>query len=207
MRNQFYADRKDIWKWSLLLELAGDTHHIFQIAMLRPDDESGHGNDFSEPGDCDLRVKEFFERERSEFGNGGCSRNLRQVCRLLPGRITVFSDIYRNGERSVYVERAVSALSNKSPKVVFLDPDNGIEGKTRNHKHLGLAEISRVWNSLSAGDYLVIFQYSFFDRDWRGKKQKLLSNALEQDVQMRDRGSMCFFYAEKRATLAAGVGC
>jgi hypothetical protein len=125
MRNQFYSDRKDVWKWSLLLELAGGTHHIFQIAMFRPD-QGIHGNDFCDPGSCNHAVKRFFAEERL-LG----VRDISRVERLLPGRITVFMDLYMNGCRAAYFDHVIEITRKTKPKVVFLDPDNGIGSDTR----------------------------------------------------------------------------
>jgi hypothetical protein len=196
MRNQFYSDRKDIWKWSLLLELAGNTHHIFQIAMLRPD-EGTHGNDFGDPGPCNPAVRKFFDVERS-LG----VRDLSRIGKLRPGQITVFKNLYMNGYRAAYFNDVLQITCKTTPKVIFLDPDNGIEGMTRGHKHVGVREISRVWrDSLTSGDYLVIFQYGFRDSSWCAKKKELLCKTIGRPVETRlhpvVNPVMCYFWAQK----------
>ena len=174
MRNQFYSDRKDVWKWSLLLKLAGEKHHIFQIAMLRPD-KGTHGNDFGDPGPCNPAVRKFFADERLLR-----ARDISRIERLLPGRITVLMTRYSNGCRVTYFDLVLEIIRKTAPKVVFLDPDTGIEGATRSHEHVGHQEIKRVWESLQSGDYLVVFQYSLrFDRDWCLKRKSCSAQQLE----------------------------
>jgi hypothetical protein len=191
MRNQFYGDRKDVWKWSLLLKLAGQKHHIFQIAMLRPD-KGTHGNDRRDPGACNHAVREFFDDERSQDAH-----DIKRIEKLLPGRITVLMTQYSNGCRVTYFDLVLEITRKTAPKVVFLDPDNGIEGATRGHEHIGVQEIERVWESLKGGDYLVVFQYSFFDSDWCAKKMKLLSETIGKHVETEPHPSMCYFWAQK----------
>jgi hypothetical protein len=37
MRNEFYGDRKDLWKWTVVLNEAGEDREILYVAMCRPD--------------------------------------------------------------------------------------------------------------------------------------------------------------------------
>src|ERR1035441_8600910 len=116
MRNQFYSDRKDIWKWSLLLRLAGDSHHIYHLAMLTPD-KGEHRLDVSDPGDCNGCVRAFFEQERRNS-----AQDIYRAQNLLDGRITVLlrrdSDqlYYTNGQRNEYFDCVRAAISASKAK-------------------------------------------------------------------------------------------
>jgi hypothetical protein len=172
MRNQFYCDRKDVWKWSLLLELAGEQSHIYQIAMLTAD-ETEHKLDVGDPGPCDLRALNFFQLERAK------KRDIYGVEELLPGRITVLNrrdcehQYYSNGLRSLYFAKVTEAHKvDLRPKVILLDPDNGTEVKKPNKKHVRLDDVSRIWNVLRRDDHMVIYQHH--PRDFRMRKDPIL---------------------------------
>jgi len=56
MRDQFYGDRKDLWKWTVVLDEAGD-REIFYIGMYRPDQEKSDRRGINEA------VHKFFQQE------------------------------------------------------------------------------------------------------------------------------------------------
>ena len=204
MRNQFYSDRKDIWKWSLLLELAGDRHHIYQVAMLTRDDGE-HTLDQGDPGECNALARGFFEDE--------CRVDDRDIYRaeaLLSGRITVLNpkgsdcEYYSPSSRTRYFDHVLNTIKSddKSPKVVFLDPDNGLEVKNSTSSHVRLQDVRRVWNSLRAGDYLVIYQHHarvFLNRYMDDKRRQIGDNlkVAQASIQHRTHKAVSFFWLEK----------
>jgi hypothetical protein len=70
-------------------------------------------------------------------------------------------------------------------------------GATRGHKHVGIQEIERIWESLEAGDYLAVFQYGFRDHNWCAKKKELLRKVIGEGIREQPFTSMCYFWAQK----------
>ena len=208
MRNQFYSDRKDIWKWPLLLELAGDSHHIYQVAMQTPD-KGKHTLDVGGPGDCNKDVRAFFEQERRDVAH-----DIYRVEKLLDERITVLPArnsnplYYENGQRNDYFDRVCDAISasGAKPKVVFVDPDNGIEVKNSTRAHVRIKHLRRLWDLLASGDYLVIYQHhprENLDALINEKKQLLAENLgveLGAIKHKPDKG-VTFFWIRKGRTV------
>ena len=213
MRNQFYSDRKDIWKWSLLLELAGDTHHVYQVAMLTRD-EGEHTLDEGDPWPCSNLVRAFFDRERRSKAH-----DIYRVEGLINGRITVLNRLgceyqfYSNRSRDHYFTRVLETIKtdNGKRKLVFLDPDNGLEVKNSNQKHVRSQEICRVWNALNPGDYMVLYQHHSRDfkmrqdparlRKYIDEKKAQIANATAQASELikeRTHDAVSFLWLERR---------
>lgn len=66
MKQQYYADSRDVAKWATLVRLAKmhSLATIMQIAMLTPDDVTSHGSQRNDPPDADQTVAHFFAEER-----------------------------------------------------------------------------------------------------------------------------------------------
>ena len=154
MRDQFYADHRDLWKWTEVLKAAGEDKKILYVAMLRPDTPSR-----SKPEGVDPRVWNFFEQEwRSLSAERKCSRITRLSTRIEP-----LFDGYSYKGRADYFGRVAESLRSRPEgvrHVVFLDPDTGIGGGRPNDKHVSVEEIRSVWNAMRKDDTLLIYQHN-----------------------------------------------
>ena len=204
MRNEYYSDRKDMWKWSVLLGLAGDSHHIFQLAMLTPDNGT-HGFDSGVPQNCDARVRDFFLQERRKS-----SYTVYGVEQLLPSRITVLNSpdsnqkFYSKRLNSKYFDEAILKVQERGsePKIVFLDPDVGLEIKNSDDRHVLEDDISRIWDVLRPNDYLVLYQHrdrTSIDRFLRLKKEQLgrILNFEPENISHCTHGTATFFWLRR----------
>lgn len=87
MRDEFYGDRKDLWKWTMVLNEACDSRRIIYVAMYRPDEQAK--NEFAVRAD----VADFFRNEcKSLRANRKCSR-----IEGLSTRIISFLGVYEPG--------------------------------------------------------------------------------------------------------------
>ena len=149
MRDQYYADRKDVLKWTVTLheaEQAGATTVLY-VALMRPDDgnanePSAEGMDFEEPPQAhqpDQRVVEFFGGERVAFGLGGDvvtrpeNRRVDRVVGFCPDGIVIkhISAPYRWNQVEDYFQKHVgpawdALAKDVGPIVVLVDPDTGL---------------------------------------------------------------------------------
>jgi len=206
MRDQFYGDRKDVLKWTLALQAAGEEKDILYVAMYRPN-EGLHGKDFRPIDQAIPQVVRFFDTAREKFVNGQ-HRRCVDVVALLPGRIDLVPEIYEHRARREYFDRVRGRLGKASSgknAVVLLDPDNGIAGVSANSKHVCPEQIEDVWPAMRPGDVLLVYQHQFRDKEWRSKRRTALSSALGlSQERIRDRCAsdvrdVCFFEVTKSA--------
>ena len=138
----------------------------------------------------------------------GSVHDIHRIEGLINGRITVLNQLgseyqfYSNRNRDQYFARVLEKIKadNREQKVVFLDSDNGVEIKNSNHKHVRLREIKGVWDSLSLGDYLVIYQHHPRERDFIIIKKKQLSATLGLAVDAithKTHTGVTFFWIKK----------
>ncbi|MFN3716710.1 MAG: hypothetical protein ACK4R8_08315 [Thiobacillus sp.] len=118
MRDQWYSDNRDLIKWSVLLLLARkiSADRIIQIAFLNP-------SEFGEveiDGEHHLIPDEVLSQFRDIRGITGLSRK---------PQISVF-DVPLH-DRRVYLRSAIDYITSfgRERRIVFLDPDTGLEPK------------------------------------------------------------------------------
>jgi hypothetical protein len=175
MRYDFYADQKDVWKWTLALRLARDEKWVTYVAMFRPSQR-----DYGEVDSrADERVTSFFESERKIIAEES-PRWLQRIVKLRPGKIDPIVMEYTGSP--AYFAHVVEKLDGREAQrrdVILVDPDNGIEPKQCGPEHVPVSDLKRVWNRMRPGDDLLIFQYNDRTSGWLESKRRLLENALE----------------------------
>src|SRR2546422_8952123 len=133
MKHQYYADSRDVWKWTALVRLAQQhaLRTVLQVAMLTPDDDTSQGSQKSDPPDADPTVARFFADERKVVSAEGSLTRIDRVAELgklcePPMAIEVVSEPFRTDGREAYflgVCRLVDEIGQ--PTVCFIDPDVG----------------------------------------------------------------------------------
>jgi len=175
MQGLWYGDKRDRVKWGALVYLAREKNIscIVQVAYFR------HGPDLK------LQINECeFEREEGlpqEVWNH--FSDLKHIERLgdAIGKIIVVLDhklnlIFDPDKRTNYIDKIVSHLNKeKSPKIVFLDPDTGIEPKKGKAEHITTNDLQKIWAALLPGDLLVIYQHAAFTENWLNDRKKKMS--------------------------------
>jgi len=64
-------------------------------------------------------------------------------------------------------------------KIVFLDPDTGLEPKKCKAEQVKHCEVKQIFSSLKTGDFLVFYQHKFFDSEWDEIRRKELAEACD----------------------------
>ena len=166
MKNQYFGDINDYRKYGLLRSIIRATGFRVLVAwMLTPDDNSTDGNFTSYL----RKPKEYSQYDRILFDglNGLLSRHqkrdvsLIEDTDLLPGA-GYFSDMTPDlgPARVAWFSGLVESASDFD--LVFLDPDNGLEVKSRPYgrkwssKFLYWREVETLWAS---GKSLLIYQH------------------------------------------------
>lgn len=81
-------------------------------------------------------------------------------------------------QRRAYIAGIVGRLRKlKNEKIVFLDPDTGIEPGDAGPEHVTKADAAEVWSALGPGDLLVIYQHADRTTWWREGRAKTMSSA------------------------------
>ena len=159
MKNQYFADRNDFYKYDLLLELAEglNLRKVVVGAMLTPNDRRGDGGFTSY--ECGDRREVLYALLRDCLRRG--SRSLTELPGLfqkLGTECVLVSDAVWPGDREAYFAQFTPDLLRHS--VAFLDPDNGLEAKSaRGRKHVRYTEVRQVFLNLPGDGLLVVYQH------------------------------------------------
>ncbi len=185
MKDQYFGDVNDYRKYGLLRALqAGGLGGLLVAWMLTGNDKRRDGN-----------MREYLDRpDRWRHIDSQLYDGLRQVLQtadqpsvslihdagLLP-RTRFFSDIVPDDmvEREAWRRRLL--LAAQGADLVFLDPDNGIEVKSKpvgrkdSSKYVTWSEIDQLWES---GCSVLVYQH--FTREKRQAFMERLSTELRQ---------------------------
>ena len=170
MKDQWYADPRDLVKWGALVHLADRyaADEIVQVAYYRPSDWRDLDID-GERVAISKTVLELF-------------RDIRRV-EQLKTRATVKVIDWPFDDRERYHAQLLQYLSQSETlrRIVFLDPDTGLEpARTPGPQHVLKSEIRDIWGHLRAGDLLVLYQHQTnrSGTPWVDKKQSQFAKAL-----------------------------
>ena len=118
-------------------------------------------------------------RKRSEESLRNVLSEVKRLGRSAGIHIRLISDPVTAANRREYLDFVISVIK-RSPhraKIVFLDPDTGVSGKTANAKHVTPEDVSRVWETLRRRDWLVIYQHALRRHGWRALKRHAIERA------------------------------
>ena len=149
MKDQWYADKRDLVKWGVLLKLAEKYGiiSILQVAYFRPT-QWGQLTIDGEPCDLPQAVIDHFRRV------GDITSLKTQV------EVIVFDIPFTQKDRSSYHQQVLARLPRLlRPAIIFLDPDTGLEPSRAGPKHVGKRELREIWNALRGRDVLVFYQH------------------------------------------------
>ena len=201
MRDIWYADKRDLIKWTTLYHLA----HIFkgslilQIAFYRKEKQFGKVI-------IDGQEKEIPKEVISHFRD---IHKIRDIKFQVP--VEVFDLIleYRHDYLIAVIERL---QGYRKKLIVFLDPDTGLQpeqtkSKTRPKlEHVLEEEVKKIWDALKPEDVFVLYQHQTNrnGKSWIEPKKIQLANAigLSGNAVKLAHGpevakDVVFFYAQK----------
>ena len=150
MKDEWYGDKRDLVKWGSLLLLA-EQHHlgrIIQVAYYRSSTWAPLEIDGVEHALPASVVAHF--------------RDVRGVRRLSGGSRVDVVDVPLERGRTEYVQAVVAKIrSTQGRKLVFLDPDTGLEpaGGKGGPTHVLEHELQAVWASIRTRDVLALYQH------------------------------------------------
>ena len=181
MRVKWYGDKRDLVKWSTVLELARrvGVHKVLQVTCLVPDGYKGTVDERA------LLVEDFgAEIAEAVWQHFRDLEGITEIGAELGIDVVLVRDEYpvpvaaRDGYFEMVAEKWL--LPDREPIIVFLDPDTGL-GATRTH--VLPRQLETVKRALKPGDWLVFYQHApMYEQkgvDWREQAQQNLAEAFD----------------------------
>jgi hypothetical protein len=140
---------------------------------------------------------------------------MESISNIMPDRILVPSwQRYEDSSRAAYFEKVRTTLIEGEPnrrRVIFVDPDTGMQPKNPNSKHIRDSSIEAIWHWMRNGDVLVIYQHAPQDRrnDWVAAKAEQFCKVLRlplTEVKYRPELDVCFYWSMKQPAFSAAAG-
>lgn len=163
MKNQYFGDKRDLLKFSLLESLTEGVQDMRQLTciwLLTPPAANNDGNRHFKESEGGSKLATFL-RDCVATGR----RDVRELSRYMAGRSEAYfsygdepSHYFTARSRATYFASIPdSALRNA---VVFFDPDNGLEpGVTVSAAHLKYSELKGAFDRMGATSIAVVYQH------------------------------------------------
>jgi hypothetical protein len=201
MKNQYFGDRRDYFKYELLERLSADLPDIDRLTclwMLTAPDRTGQGRVAfsSDPGLPELT--RFF-RSRLTASDPRKQRVLEMRSYFVNRPFACHS--YRanredfGSDRHEYFAAIPAAWLERA--VVFFDPDNGMEPTQVTEKHLRFEEVSDVLARMDPTSVVVIFQFARRLRDFWQTMARQLGHRLCRPVAYIADPTLAFYVVAK----------
>lgn len=191
MKNQYFGDIRDLFKYDLIFELLfrSDLNHFTFIPMLTENELNTHGGKINYTMAKAGTKRELLLRflEKCVKGN---RRDIIELEKLFGSRsfpkkleleIYEKNSYFSNKTRNVYFSAINLRLLTKS--VILVDPDTGLEVKSmkgKENKYVRYDEVKLLYDRMDTCSILLIFQ--FIPRVKREKYISEISNSLKKNV-------------------------
>ncbi len=196
MRDIWYSDKRDLVKWSVLFRLAEryGACLILQIAYYRL---SNFGLVIIDDQEVTI-PQEVLQHFRS-------IKNVKNIKSKV--RISIFDKLIE--DRTTYLNEAISFIKShrNGPRMVFLDPDIGLEPSRPSLGHVLESEALAFWDSLRIDDIFVFYQHQttpYKSQTWIETKRvqlaeaiKIRENQLKVAHGMAIASDVVFYYSQK----------
>jgi hypothetical protein len=165
MKNQYFADKRDLFKYDLWLEIAKDLRirkHTF-VPMLTPNDSTKQGGRFpGDPGKYRRSIFEFLKTCRKR-------RNIKQLRAFLRGQSLDYHP-YRDTERGYFKHELRNKYFARIPTdwlknaAILIDPDIGLQTKgpfwkKRPEQYVTCKEVADIVRAARGRSVILLFQF------------------------------------------------
>lgn len=171
MKNQYFGDTRDLFKYDLILELLSKNKLLdcfCYIPMLTANENSSHGGktkyDRARAGTKRMELRSFLERcVRENRRNINELKHFFATChigRKIEFAIYASNEYFHHRERAKYFAEIEPGLLRNS--LVLIDPDVGIEigsMKGREEGYVTFSEVESLFSRMDGNSVLVVFQF------------------------------------------------
>ncbi len=197
MQGLWYGDRRDRVKWGALAHLADRfcLASILQVAYFRDGAERLLKTDL---GEHPIPAEVW-----KHFADLAAIERLSEVLKL---EIRVHGDTFDPRKRDEYITGVLRAAEQRArPRLLFLDPDTGIQPGSLKPEHASSSEIARLWKALGAGEVLAVYQHAPHEAAWVdqsvGRMAKACEGADVRFIQGTVAGDVAILWAHKAASV------
>lgn len=165
MKNQYFGDIRDCFKYDLLIELVQGLHleQLTSIPMLTPSDsESRDGQLVNYPANGRRQDLVTFLKEQVRLGDRDVV-HLRNYFKKSNFHYTPYNDdeYFQHDLRGDYIANIPDRALSRA--LIFFDPDNGFEvasmRRGNGHKYLRFSELDRVLTRMGNQSIAVVYQH------------------------------------------------
>ena len=211
MKNQYFGDKRDLFKYDLALRVCQQLGLGFTfIPMLTAPDGRTDGNQIDHE-----KAKAGFKNSRlSSFLSECVEKNQRDIEQLkkFVADTSVRYFLYQPQERYFTHGRRkkyFTGIGDKPLKdaLVLLDPDNGLEVKHSNKKHLLFKEIEMLFRRMTGDSCLMVYQH--FPREehtsYLTKRVEELHRLLSSPIYWISDNVIVFFFIGKTKRMQGNI--
>lgn len=173
MKNQYFGDVRDLFKYDLCLELLINTHikKLVFIPMLTPNDSSKDGRHIN----YEKAKAGYLRKNLVDFLSKCVKQGKRDISMLKVFFEKFNKENLLNQKIDLYIHKEGQYLSNQDreehfndiPKellessLILIDPDNGLEvkSKTKMEKYLRYSELKALFEQMDKSSVIMVFQY------------------------------------------------
>jgi len=198
MRDEWYGDKRDLVKWGGILNLCHDVYHdigeILWVVYYRM-------SDYGAIHFTSLPLARVSDAVKKHF------RDIKRISNL-DNRIRILDEPFNQRSRQEYTNRVCESIRQRSSlgrKLVFLDPDTGLQPERCEAEHVSRDELKKIWETLSNGDLLVFYQHHFRKPDWIEIRRGELAECCQLDISSVEYWTatniakdVVFFFVEKK---------
>lgn len=221
MKNQYFGDSRDLFKYDLVLELLQETElrRFTFVPMLTRDEKTSHGGKTNYARGRPGTQRHFLTRFLQDCLSGG-RRDIRELERLFrEAEELARFELSIHGEATYFThedrKRYFSSIGEEQliGSIIVVDPDNGLEVKNPTGgkaKYIMYEEVKGLYRRMDDRSVLIVFQY--IPRVKRGEFFSRICGRLSSEstggspVQFVSDNQVAFFALTKRGAVREAVG-
>lgn len=195
MRERWFADDRDLVKWATLAALA-ERHglgSITQVAYRRASETVPTIEIDGTATPVGPHVWKFFRH----------LARIRELGQDIGVAIDVVDEVFAPNQRKAYLDAVLHHLSGAArPRLVFLDPDTGLQPDRPSAEHTTRDEVVACWAALRSGEWLVLYQHARRTKTWiddvSGELRALCGEPPITLARSRDVGKDVVFFCARK---------
>jgi hypothetical protein len=207
MKDQYFGDARDYFKYHLLGELVQRVPGLEKLTcvwMLTPPDATGEGNvHFSD--DEELPELTGFLRRHLESGDRRVY-HMREFFRSQGVRYFPWGDVppyFATRGRKEYFDQIPAGYLERA--LVFFDPDIGLTMGRATSKHLAIRELQTMYDRMDSQSVAVIYQHRARKKDFWSSMGRRIEESVKTPVCWIADAAIAFFILVKDANMMLAI--